>query len=181
MKAAGSEKDLQAYVESLPELTETADHLYPFEAVTVEDLAVTAGDKIDLATDLTGFTYDEDKVKVHFYQAVDDKGKAFSTEKPGIFTATYYAETLLSHNDYRFTRKVTVKEKDGVEAGTARSTGAASEKGTESSNGTGETGSDEEDGSEQEADPAVHSIDKDKTDPASTETGEEDSHTAAAQ
>ncbi|MBR0411709.1 MAG: VaFE repeat-containing surface-anchored protein [Eubacterium sp.] len=154
--AAGEKtgEELDAYVASLPELTEVADHLYPYEAVSVKELTVTVGDKTDLAGDFSGISFDNKKVKLHFYRAVDDQGKTFSTEKPGTFMATYYAEALLSHNDYRFTRRVIVNEKGGADTVAT----PASEGTTEGKNGSGnesaKTSSSEKEDEEDGADTA---------------------------
>ena len=122
------------YADTLPLFMEVADQLDPGEAVTAEDIEITAGDTFDPAEDFTGITYDEGKVTVHFSKAEDADGKEFNHKRAGVYITTYYAEPLSSHHDYRFTRKVTVKEKNS--AGAAKSAGASTDK-KETSGNTG--------------------------------------------
>ncbi len=133
------------YAATLPLFMEVADQLDPGEAVTAEDIEITEGDAFNPAKDFAGITYDRDKVKVHFIRAEDAEGKEFSNKKAAVYTATYYAEPLSSHHDYRFTRKVTVKEKGRTEA--AKTSKASTESGKDSS---GNTSAREEEGSEDE-------------------------------
>ena len=152
-KTEGGKAD---YAATLPLFMEVADQLDPGEAVTAEDIEITAGDAFDPAKDFTGITYDGDKVKVHFSRAEDPEGKAFSNKKAAVYMATYYAEPLSSHHDYRFTRKVTVKEKTST--GAAGVPKASTESGKDSGSNTSVQ---EEEGSEDETGSTGHSDRKD--------------------
>lgn len=168
-KTEGGKAD---YAATLPLFMEVADQLDPGEAVTAEDIEITAGDTFDPAKDFTGITYDGDKIKVHFSRAEDPEGKTFSNKKAAVYTATYYAEPLSSHHDYRFTRKVTVKDKAGNDAANAAGTS------TDKKEKSGDAGSQnspakDDEGTEDEAGSTDHSDRKDaKETPASSTEAE---------
>lgn len=111
MAADGSPKDdLAAYVSSLPKMEEVADQLDAGELVTVADYEVEIGAEIDLKSDFTGLSYEEEKVKVSFYEAQNEEGEDFSTDHADSYQATYYAEPVSGHPAYQFSRTVIVKE-----------------------------------------------------------------------
>ena len=174
------------YAAALPLFMEVADQLDPGEAVTAEDIEITAGDAFDPAKDLTGISYDGDKVKVHFIRAEDDDGKEYSSKKAGVYTASYYVEALSSHHDYRFTRKLTVKEKAGT--GAAKAPKASTESGEGSNSNTSaqeEEGSEDETGSTERSaikeaeETTVPSTEAEKA-PASTESSQTSEENAEA-
>ena len=104
------EEQLAAYVSSLPQLEEVADQLDVGELVTAGEYEVEIGAEIDLKSDFTGISYEEEKVKVTFYEAQNEEGEHFSTDHADSYQATYYAEPVSGHPAYRFSRTVIVKE-----------------------------------------------------------------------
>lgn len=104
------EEQLAAYVSSLPQLEEVADQLDVGELVTAGEYEVEIGAEIDLKSDFTGISYEEEKVKVTFYEAQNEEGEHFSTDHADSYQATYYVEPVSGHSAYRFSRTVIVKE-----------------------------------------------------------------------
>ena len=102
------EDQLTAYVETLPTMEEVADRLDPAERVNAEDCSVEIGSKIDLKTYFTNICYDDEKVKVSFYEAKNAEGQDFSTSHADSYKATYYAEPYSGNPAYRFSRMVSV-------------------------------------------------------------------------
>lgn len=104
------EEQLAAYVSSLPLMEEVADQLDAGELVTAGGYEVEMGAEVDLKSDFTGISYEEEKVKVTFYEAQNEEGEHFSTDHADSYQATYYVEPVSGHPAYRFSRTVIVKE-----------------------------------------------------------------------
>lgn len=104
------EEQLAAYVSSLPLMEEVADQLDVGELVTAGEYEVEMGAEVDLKSDFSGISYEEEKVKVTFYEAQNEEGEHFSTDHADSYQATYYAEPVSGHPAYRFSRTVIVKE-----------------------------------------------------------------------
>lgn len=121
-----TKEDLAAYVSSLPKMEEVADQLDAGEMITAGDYEVEIGAEIDLKNDFTGISYEEEKVKVSFYEAQNEEGEDFSTDHADSYQATYYAEPVSGHPAYQFSRTVTVKEP----AAESRENPAAAEEGS---------------------------------------------------
>ncbi|MBR0341633.1 MAG: VaFE repeat-containing surface-anchored protein [Oscillospiraceae bacterium] len=164
------------YADTLPLFMEVADQLDPGEAVTAEDIEITAGDAFDPAEDFTSISYDEGKVTVHFSRAEDADGKEFSNKKAGVYTATYYAEPLSSHHDYRFTRKVTVKEKANSSGGSETAAG----KDHKDDGGKATVKEDEEAGSEDGTGSSEHSGSKGTAESSSATEAEKEAASTEA-
>lgn len=104
------EEQLAAYVSSLPLMEEVADQMDAGELVTAGGYEVEMGAEVDLKSDFTGISYEEEKVKVTFYEAQNEEGEHFSTDHADSYQATYYVEPVSGHPAYRFSRTVIVKE-----------------------------------------------------------------------
>lgn len=106
------EEQLAAYVSSLPELDAVRDQLDADEVVTAGDYEMEFGTEVDLQKDFTHLEIpDEEKVTVHFYEAKNKDGDAFSVSHADSYQAVYYVEpTNANHPAYRISCTVTVKE-----------------------------------------------------------------------
>ena len=122
------EENLAAYVSALPQMDEVADQLDAGELVTAATYEVEVGAEIDLKTDFTEITYDNEKVKVTFYEAESEGGQDFSTSHADTYKATYYAQPVSGNQAYRFNRPVIVKEPMTKESQTEPGGGSGGEK-----------------------------------------------------
>ena len=143
--------------EKPPLYEEVKDLLDEDEVVAAKDYEIETGSVFDVKSDYTGLEIkDDDKVKVTFEEAKNDKNEDFTTDHADTYKAVYYVEPVnQEHPKYQISRKLIVREKAteaqtetaGSEAVTESET-AGSEQQTEeaedSSDSEGETDADSE-------------------------------------
>lgn len=130
--------ELDAYVHGLPMMTDVLDQLAPSEVVYAESYEVEVGTEIDLYTNFNNLSFDEQSVKVHFYEAKNDAGQGFSTSHADVYQATYYVEPYSGNPAYRFTRIIAVVEPEIVADETAETAGNIPDEPTEEAGEDGE-------------------------------------------
>ncbi|MDD3362688.1 MAG: SpaA isopeptide-forming pilin-related protein [Hespellia sp.] len=98
---------------ALPDLSAVIEQLEEDEIVIAEDLVIDAGAKFDITKDFSKFTYQNEKVKIQYKEAVNEKKDVYSPDKAGAYQAVYEVYPVRDANlAYRITRMVTVKEKE---------------------------------------------------------------------
>lgn len=122
-----ADEQLAAYVKSLPAMEDVTDQLDSGEIVQAEAYVVDVGTEIDLKTDFTGISFEQENVKVSFFEAQNEEGQAFETSHADTYEAVYYAEPVSGHPAYRFSRPVIVKEPEQAESQAAQTQGTDSE------------------------------------------------------
>ena len=123
-----------------PLYEEVKDLLDEDEVVTAKDYEIETGSVFDVKSDYTGLEIkDDNKVKVTFEEAKNDKNEDFTTDHADTYKAVYYVEPVnQEHPKYQISRKLIVREKEteaqtetaGSEAATESET-AGSEQQTE--------------------------------------------------
>lgn len=126
--------------EKPPLYEEVKDLLDEDEVVTAKDYEIETGSVFDVKSDYTGLEIkDDNKVKVTFEEAKNDKNEDFTTDHTDTYKAVYYVEPVnQEHPKYQISRKLIVREKEteaqtetaGSEAATESET-AGSEQQTE--------------------------------------------------
>ncbi|NSK35910.1 SpaA isopeptide-forming pilin-related protein [Blautia schinkii] len=126
--------------EKPPLYEEVKDLLDEDEVVTAKDYEIETGSVFDVKSDYTGLEIkDDNKVKVTFEEAKNDKNEDFTTDHADTYKAVYYVEPVnQEHPKYQISRKLIVREKEteaqtetaGSEAATESET-AGSEQQTE--------------------------------------------------
>ena len=126
--------------EKPPLYEEVKDLLDEDEVVTAKDYEIETGSVFDVKSDYTGLEIkDDNKVKVTFEEAKNDKNEDFTTDHVDTYKAVYYVEPVnQEHPKYQISRKLIVREKEteaqtetaGSEAATESET-AGSEQQTE--------------------------------------------------
>ena len=117
--------------EEIPPLyEEVKDLLDEDEVVTAKDYEIETGSVFDVKSDFTGLEIkDDNKVKVTFEEAKNDKNEDFTTDHADTYKAVYYVEPVnQEHPKYQISRKLIVREK----ATEAQTEAAGSEAVTES-------------------------------------------------
>ena len=116
--------------EKPPLYEEVKDLLDEDEVVTAKDYEIETGSVFDVKSDYTGLEIkDDNKVKVTFEEAKNDKNEDFTTDHADTYKAVYYVEPVnQEHPKYQISRKLIVREKE-TEAQTET---AGSEAATES-------------------------------------------------
>ena len=128
--------------------------------VTAKDYEIEIGSVFDVKSDYTGLEIkDDNKVKVTFEEAKNDKDEDFTTDHADTYKAVYYVEPVnQEHPKYQISRKLIVREK----ATEAQTETAGSEAVTESETAGSEQQTEEAEDSE--ADSEVTDIDADEFD-----------------
>ena len=146
--------------EKPPLYEEVKDLLDEDEVVTAKDYEIETGSVFDVKSDYTGLEIkDDNKVKVTFEEAKNDKDEDFTTDHADTYKAVYYVEPVnQEHPKYQISRKLIVREK---ETETQTET-AGSEAVTESETAGSEQQTEEAEDSE--ADSEITDIDADEFD-----------------
>ncbi|MBM6804532.1 hypothetical protein H6B07_18225, partial [Mediterraneibacter glycyrrhizinilyticus] len=133
-EAASSESTSQEaivlYKESstLPQLEEIQSQLNEDEIAVAEELVLNYGSDFEPASDFTKIAYNDEKVKISFKEAVNEKLEAFNTEVPGKYQAVYEVVPLRDSNlAYQIVRYITVNDKEPDTAGHEESNGGDEE------------------------------------------------------
>ena len=126
--------------EKPPLYEEVKELLDEDEVVTAKDYEIEIGSVFDVKSDYTGLEIkDDNKVKVTFEEAKNEKNEDFTTDHADTYKAVYYVEPVnQEHPKYQISRKLIVREKEteaqtetaGSEAATESET-AGSEQQTE--------------------------------------------------
>ena len=132
--------------EKPPLYEEVKDLLDEDEVVTAKDYEIETGSVFDVKSDYTGLEIkDDNKVKVTFEEAKNDKDEDFTTDHADTYKAVYYVEPVnQEHPKYQISRKLIVREK----ATEAQTETAGSEAVTESETAGSEQQTEEAEDSE---------------------------------
>ena len=125
-ESASQEEAIVLYKESstLPQLEEIQAQLNEDEIAVAEELVLNYGADFDPASDFTKIAYNDDKVKISFKEAVNEKLEAFNTEVPGKYQAVYEVVPLRDSNmAYQIVRYITVNDKEPETAGHGENNG----------------------------------------------------------
>ena len=125
-ESASQEEAIVLYKESstLPQLEEIQAQLNEDEIAVAEELVLNYGADFDPASDFTKIAYNDDKVKISFKEAVNEKLEAFNTEVPGKYQAVYEVVPLRDSNlAYQIVRYITVNAKEPETAGHGENNG----------------------------------------------------------
>ena len=143
-----------------PLYEDVKDLLDEDEVVTAKDYEIETGSVFDVKSDYTGLEIkDDNKVKVTFEEAKNEKNEDFTTDHADTYKAVYYVEPVnQEHPKYQISRKLIVREK----ATEAQTEVAGSEAVTESEKAVSEQQTEEAEDSE--ADSEVTDIDADEFD-----------------
>ena len=146
--------------EKPPLYEEVKDLLDEDEVVTAKDYEIETGSVFNVKSDYTGLEIkDDNKVKVTFEEAKNDKDEDFTTDHADTYKAVYYVEPVnQEHPKYQISRKLIVREK----ATEAQTETAGSEAVTESETAGSEQQTEEAEDSE--ADSEITDIDADEFD-----------------
>ena len=101
--------------EEIPPLyEEVKDLLDEDEVVTAKDYEIETGSVFDVKSDFTGLEIkDDNKVKVTFEEAKNDKNEDFTTNHADTYKAVYYVEPVnQEHPKYQISRNLIVREKE---------------------------------------------------------------------
>ena len=100
--------------EKPPLYEEVKDLLDEDEVVTAKDYEIETGSVFDVKSDYTGLEIkDDNKVKVTFEEAKNDKNEDFTTDHVDTYKAVYYVEPVKQeHPKYQISRKLIVREKE---------------------------------------------------------------------
>ena len=111
MTAYAAETQLE---EKPPLYEEVKDLLDEDEVVTAKDYEVETGSVFDAESDYTGLDIkDDNKVKVTFEEAKNEKNEDFTTDHADIYKAVYYVEPVnQEHPKYQISRKLIVRDKE---------------------------------------------------------------------
>ena len=132
--------------EKPPLYEEVKDLLDEDEVVTAKDYEIETGSVFDVKSDYTGLEIkDDNKVKVTFEEAKNDKDEDFTTNHADTYKAVYYVEPVnQEHPKYQISRKLIVREKETE----AQTEAAGSEAVTESETAGSEQQTEEAEDSE---------------------------------
>ena len=97
-----------------PLYEEVKDLLDEDEVVTAKDYEIETGSVFDVKSDYTGLEIkDDNKVKVTFEEAKNEKNEDFTTDHADTYKAVYYVEPVnQEHPKYQISRKLIVREKE---------------------------------------------------------------------
>ena len=100
--------------EKPPLYEEVKDLLDEDEVVTAKDYEIETGSVFDVKSDYTGLEIkDDNKVKVTFEEAKNEKNEDFTTDHADTYKAVYYVEPVnQEHPKYQISRKLLVREKE---------------------------------------------------------------------
>ena len=146
--------------EKPPLYEEVKDLLDEDEVVTAKDYEIETGSVFDVKSDYTGLEIkDDNKVKVTFEEAKNDKDEDFTTDHADTYKAVYYVEPVnQEHPKYQISRKLIVREKETE----VQTEAAGSEAVTESETAGSEQQTEEAE--ESESDSEITDIDADEFD-----------------
>lgn len=94
----------------LPELEIVKEQLSEDEIVKANDFTIEFGSDFDVKNDMKELEYDENKVKVTFYEAKSESGENFNTNQSNTYKSTYYVEPISGNPSYQISRIITVSE-----------------------------------------------------------------------
>jgi LPXTG-motif cell wall-anchored protein len=122
--------------EKPPLYEEVKDLLDEDEVVTAKDYEIETGSVFDVESDYTGLDIkDDNKVKVTFEEAKNEKNEDFSTDHADTYKAVYYVEPVnQEHPKYQISRKLIVRDKEvsvQAESGEGKSVTESEATGTE--------------------------------------------------
>ena len=143
-----------------PLYEEVKDLLDEDEVVTAKDYEIETGSVFDVKSDYTGLEIkDDNKVKVTFEEAKNDKDEDFTTDHADTYKAVYYVEPVnQEHPKYQISRKLIVRDKETE----VQTEAAGSEAVTESETAGSEQQTEEAE--ESESDSEITDIDADEFD-----------------
>ena len=146
--------------EKPPLYEEVKDLLDEDEVVTAKDYEIETGSVFDVKSDYTGLEIkDDNKVKVTFEEAKNDKNEDFTTDHVDTYKAVYYVEPVnQEHPKYQISRKLIVRDKETE----VQTEAAGSEAVTESETAGSEQQTEEAE--ESESDSEITDIDADEFD-----------------
>ncbi len=146
--------------EKPPLYEEVKDLLDEDEVVTAKDYEIETGSVFDVKSDYTGLEIkDDNKVKVTFEEAKNEKNEDFTTDHADTYKAVYYVEPVnQEHPKYQISRKLIVREKETE----VQTEAAGSEAVTESETAGSEQQTEEAEDSEAESE--ITDIDADEFD-----------------
>lgn len=146
--------------EKPPLYEEVKDLLDEDEVVTAKDYEIETGSVFDVKSDYTGLEIkDDNKVKVTFEEAKNDKNEDFTTDHADTYKAVYYVEPVnQEHPKYQISRNLIVREKETE----TQKEASGSEAVTESETAGSEQQTEEAEDSE--ADSEITDIDADEFD-----------------
>ena len=100
--------------EKPPLYEEVKDLLDEDEVVTAKDYEIETGSVFNVKSDYTGLEIkDDNKVKVTFEEAKNDKNEDITTDHADTYKAVYYVEPVnQEHPKYQISRKLIVREKE---------------------------------------------------------------------
>lgn len=100
--------------EKPPLYEEVKDLLDEDEVVTAKDYEIETGSVFNVKSDYTGLEIkDDNKFKVTFEEAKNDKNEDFTTDHADTYKAVYYVEPVnQEHPKYQISRKLIVREKE---------------------------------------------------------------------
>ena len=100
--------------EKPPLYEEVKELLDEDEVVTAKDYEIEIGSVFDVKSDYTGLEIkDDNKVKVTFEEAKNEKNEDFTTDHADTYKAVYYVEPVnQEHPKYQISRKLIVREKE---------------------------------------------------------------------
>ena len=100
--------------EKPPLYEEVKDLLDEDEVVTAKDYEIETGSVFNVKSDYTGLEIkDDNKVKVTFEEAKNEKNEDFTTDHADTYKAVYYVEPVnQEHPKYQISRKLIVREKE---------------------------------------------------------------------
>ena len=100
--------------EKPPLYEEVKDLLDEDEVVTAKDYEIETGSVFDVKSDFTGLEIkDDNKVKITFEEAKNDKNEDFTTDHADTYKAVYYVEPVnQEHPKYQISRNLIVREKE---------------------------------------------------------------------
>ena len=100
--------------EKPPLYEEVKELLDEDEVVTAKDYEIETGSVFNVKSDYTGLEIkDDNKVKVTFEEAKNDKNEDFTTDHADTYKAVYYVEPVnQEHPKYQISRKLIVREKE---------------------------------------------------------------------
>lgn len=96
---------------TLPDLTEVQDQLLEDEIAIAQDIIIEMGTKYDAECDFTNIAFSDEKVKIEYKGAVNEKLETFDSNKPDHYQAVYEVHPVRDVNlSYQIQRFIVVKE-----------------------------------------------------------------------
>ena len=118
---------------NLPFLSEMKERLTEDEFVIAQDISIKAQTDFDIEHDFTKLFFAEEKVKIIFKNAVDEKLTNFANDVPGKYQAVYEVYPVRDENlAYQISRMITVKSREPESPSKNRHTKTGNDSGEES-------------------------------------------------